>query len=193
MDGPATPTPPSGKRRRAWTAVLVLAAAWIAFAIFYHPEQGSDLKAPGLSPSSTQARADFDWPLENLDGTPLNFGQFKGRAVFLNVWATWCPPCRAELPAIAHLAADPRVKDVAFLCVSTDEDASTLREFVADKKMKLPVARASSIPDVFATEGIPATFLIAPDGKIVVSHVGAAQWDDPSIVEYLEKLAKRRP
>ena len=95
----------------------------------------------------------------------------------------------AELPAIATLAANPRLKDVAFVCVSTDESPEVLRRFVRDKKWPMTVLRSTELPDVFLTDGIPATFLIAPDGRIAASEVGAARWDDPSVVEFLERLA----
>ena len=58
-----------------------------------------------------------------------------------------------------------------------------------DKKWPMTVLRATELPDVFLTDGIPATFLIAPDGRIAASEVGAARWDDPSVVEFLERLA----
>src|SRR5205823_4576372 len=116
---------------------------------------------------------------------------YRGKAVFLNVWATWCGPCVRELPAIANLAANPRLKDVAFVCVATDEDQDAVRRFLAQRKLNLPVLHAvGRPPEVFATPYIPATFLIAPDGRIVHVEQGSAQWDDPAVVDKLETLAK---
>jgi thiol-disulfide isomerase/thioredoxin len=110
--------------------------------------------------------------------------------VFLNLWATWCPPCVAELPSIANLVRNARLKDVAFVCV-TDEDAETVRQFLDRKQLNIPVLLTDDPPPpVFQTEGIPATFMIDPSGQVVLAEVGSAQWDDPSVVDRLEKLAQ---
>ena len=191
MTAPSTPNPPRSRNARWWLLALGLAFAWVVFAsAFLKGRNGGDLAAPGLTPTTPGDRADYAWTLEDLDGKPVEFGRFKGRAVFLNLWATWCGPCLDELPAIASLAANPRLKGVAFACVSTDGDVAELRRFVAEHKLKLPVYRASSLPLAFQTEGIPATFLIGPDGKVVASEVGAAQWDHPDVVDLLERLSK---
>jgi hypothetical protein len=95
------------------------------------------------------------------------------------------------MPSISNLAADPKIKekDIAIVCVSTDESAEELRAFLKGKDWGMTILRATSLPRAFQTEGIPATFLIAPDGRIVTTTEGPAQWDDPSVVELLVKLA----
>ncbi len=67
--------------------------------------------------------ADYDWSLMDLDGQPVSFAKFKGKTVFLNIWATWCGPCVGEMPSIAKLARNPRLQDknIEFVCVSTDD------------------------------------------------------------------------
>ncbi len=184
----------NGPNKLRWVAIgLGLMVLWVAYLALFGPKTGSvnGLSVPGLVGTGLQAPADYAWPLRDLDDKPVDFAQFKGRPVVLNVWATWCPPCRAEMPALASLAANPRIKanGVAVVCVATDESADTLRQFVAGKSWGMTMLRATSIPSVFLTDGIPATFLIAPDGKVVASELGAARWDDPSVVGFLEKLA----
>ncbi len=173
--------------------VLGLAVLWVAYPAFFGPRTGS---ADGLTPPSLQGTgmkepADYSWKLADLDDKPVDFAQYKGRTILLNLWATWCPPCRAEMPALAALADNPRIKEkgIAVVCVSTDESAETLRQFMDKKPWAMTMLRATSLPAVFMTDGIPATFLIAPDGKIVASELGAARWDDPSVVGFLENLA----
>lgn len=185
--------PPNRGNERWWLVGLGLMAAWVLFLHWFGPKGPSgDLLAPQLQPTSPTARANYAWTLEDLDGKPVDFGRYKGRAVFLNIWATWCPPCRSEMPAIANLAANPRLKGVAFVCASTDDDPAEVRRFVAEQKLKLPIFRATSLPLAFQTQGIPATFLIAPDGAIVAAQEGSAQWDAPPVVDLLERLASRR-
>jgi thiol-disulfide isomerase/thioredoxin len=174
--------------RTWWMIALGFVVAWCLILAFVGPRHG--LGTPRLVDQGAARMAQFDWKLSDLNDAPVDFAQYKGRTVFLNIWATWCPPCVAELPAIATLAANPRLKDVAFVCVSTDESSAALQRFLRDKKWPMTVLRATKLPDVFLTEGIPATFLIAPDGRIAASEVGAARWDDPSVVEFLERLAR---
>ena len=186
--------PDSGKNLfRYAPIVLGLAVIWVAYQAFFGPQSGSinGLTPPSLQGTGMKEPADFNWKLTDLDDKPVDFAEFKGRPILLNLWATWCPPCRAEMPALAALADNPRIKGkgIAVICVSTDESSATLRQFMDKKPWAMTMLRATALPAVFMTEGIPATFLIAPDGKIVVSELGAARWDDPSVVSFLENLA----
>ncbi len=186
--------PPS--MRRWWLIGLGLTAAWVAFLAFFGPETGAGgLEVPSLEPPARPAITGYDWPVRDLDDRPADFAQFRGRPVLLNLWATWCGPCVEEMPALARLAADPRIKaaGAVVVCVSTDESPDALRRFVKDKPWAMTILRATSLPPEFATDGIPATFLIAPDGRIAAAQVGSAKWDDPSVAAFLEKLASPKP
>jgi thiol-disulfide isomerase/thioredoxin len=185
-------TPPR-PARRWWRVVLLLALAWVVFLYFFGPKRMDEtaLGPPKLEVPRPPRRADYGWTLRDLDGAPVSFEKFRGRAVFLNLWATWCGPCREELPSIANLADNRRLKDVAFVCVSTDQSAEALKAYVRDKRWAMTVLRATELPAAFGTEYLPATFLIAPDGTVAAFEEGPAQWDDPSAVDYLEKLAAK--
>lgn len=181
-------------RRLPILAVVVAAvAAWGLYLTFAGPRGPvGDLPRPSLADPGL-GRAANGWTLEDLEGKGVNLDDYRGRPIFLNIWATWCPPCRMELPAIEKLASNPRLKDVAFLAVS-DEDTQTLTRFVSEKKLRVPVLRAKGPPpEVFQTDGIPATFLIARDGRIASAEVGAAQWDHPDVVDFLARLATSDP
>ena len=119
--------------------------------------------------------------------------RFKGKTIFLNVWATWCGPCVQEMPSIAALAKNPRLKDrgVEFVCVSVDDSSRTVRQFLEGRDWSMTFLRIGSgpTPAVFATDGIPATFLIDPNGRIAATTVGAAQWNEPEVVDFIEKLS----
>lgn len=135
-------------------------------------------------------RADYAWTPTALDGRPTPLLTFKGRPIFLNVWATWCGPCMREMPSIARLASNPMlVGKVDFLCVATDESVEPVRRYVAESKLPMTILHeAGVLPPVFRTEGIPATFLIAPDGRIVKMSVGSEDWDRPDVVKLLLDL-----
>ena len=99
------------------------------------------------------------------------------------------------MPSIARLAEEPRLKDkgIAFVCVSIDEIDRDGAPVPGGPSWKMSFFRAETLPPVFLTEGIPATFIIAPDGRIVAKQVGSARWDTPETVALLEKLAADAP
>ncbi|WP_406701052.1 TlpA disulfide reductase family protein [Singulisphaera sp. Ch08] len=179
---------------QTWLIVATcLATAWIVFLLLFGPRSGNggDLPVPELKAPIPPGVAEYGWGLRDLAGAPVPLRQYQGKTIFLNLWATWCAPCVAELPAIANLASNPRLKDVAFLCVSTDESPEAVRSFLKGKNWPLTILMASDAPPIFTTAGIPATFVIAPDGQVVVSEIGSAQWDDPSVVDFLERLSQK--
>jgi thiol-disulfide isomerase/thioredoxin len=151
-----------------------------------------------LLPGPPRDVADYSWRLVDLDDKPVEFSRFKGKPVFLNVWATWCGPCVAEMPTIAAAARDPRLKDLAFVCVSVDAETAKVRSFVRDKGWdRLTFLRADDAPEVFSLGGFPATFLIAPDGQIKMSQAGALHWDSKEQIAqlqaFLEKSGAAKP
>jgi thiol-disulfide isomerase/thioredoxin len=173
---------------RTWLAIAVIfVALWVLYLAFFGPRS----TRPSLEGPSLGEQANYDWSLSDLQDHQETFARFKGKAVFLNIWATWCPPCVGEMPSIAQLAADPRLegKGIAFVCVSIDDSTETVRDFLRGKGWKMSFFQSQRIPQVFATDGIPATFIIAPDGRIANSLVGASEWDSAEVVTLLEKLA----
>lgn len=182
------------KPDRTWLYVaLGFVALWGGYLAFFGP-RGPESGLPTLDPKGNFGQAVYDWRVLDLDGKPVEFSRFKGKTVFLNIWATWCGPCVAEMPSIARLAANPLFKnnDIAFVCVSSDDDAETVKRFLASKKdWPMTVLRATDQPPVFATDGIPATFLINPEGRIVVAEVGAAKWDAPEVAAFLAAMASK--
>ena len=179
---------------RRWLLIgLGLTVAWVAILAAFGPSTGPiGLDPPELEPPGRPSRTDFAWPLRDLDDRPVDFDQFRGKPVLLNLWATWCGPCLEEMPTLVRLAANPQVQaaGVAIVCVSTDESPEALRRFVVAQGWPLTILRATALPASFMTEGIPATFLIAPGGRIVAIHHGPARWADPSVVASRVKLAE---
>jgi thiol-disulfide isomerase/thioredoxin len=189
------PAQPSPSSTRKWLVVgLAVVIAWSIFASSARRVlKVGELSPPDLATLAVPRPVDFRWSLLDLDGKPVDFASFQGRPILLNLWATWCPPCLEEMPAIANLAASEGLKgrDVAIICVSTDESAESLRQFMKDKEWKATVLRATALPPCFQTEGIPATFLINRGGRIVSAQLGPAQWDDPSVIAFLQKMAAK--
>ena len=173
--------------QRTWLYIgLVFIGFWIVYLWFFAPRNRRPLEG-----SAIDQPAEYNWTLKDLNEQQVPFSRFQGKAVFLNVWATWCGPCVREMPSIARLAARDTFKDknIAFVCVSVDDATDTVRQFVRDKNWPMTVLHARTRPPVYQTEGIPATFIISPAGRIVAAEVGSTDWDGPDVVAFLEKTA----
>lgn len=181
------------KDQYVWLRVgLVFVVAWVVYLRFFGPRDDHDgLLPPELVGTGTTLPADYSWVLQDLEGKPVEFSRFRGKAVVLNIWATWCPPCVMEMPALAELAANPKLQGqpVEVVCVSVDENLSAPQNFMKNKDWKMTILQSNNPPEVFASEAIPATYLIAPDGRIDVVQLGSAAWDHPSVVARMVKLA----
>jgi thiol-disulfide isomerase/thioredoxin len=156
---------------------------------------GGTAAAPKLSAPPFQGvdKADYGLRLTRLDGTAFDAESLRGHVVFLNFWATWCGPCHAEMPAIQRLYDRTRGDSVAFAAVS-DEKGETITAFLKKNTYSFPVYRiAGKPPGVYQTSGIPATFILAPDGRIAFKHTGAARWDDDTAIAFLKNLALTTP
>jgi thiol-disulfide isomerase/thioredoxin len=134
--------------------------------------------------------ADYDWTLMDIEGSPVSFSEFKGEVVFLSIWATWCPPCRAEMPNIQHLYE--QYGDRVSFVLASQEDPETILRFMEDQGYSMPVYRlVQNPPAKLSTSSIPTSFLISPEGKIQVRKTGAARWDGKFFTAYLDELLSR--
>ncbi|WP_071891115.1 TlpA family protein disulfide reductase [Hymenobacter sp. PAMC 26628] len=133
-----------------------------------------------------------DAPLYTLDGRPTNLRRFAGKVVVLNLWASWCPPCRAEMPALQHLYGQVDTARVAFVMVSLDENPTRARRVVEQAGYTFPVFfPAAPLPKVFDTKSIPTTFVLGADGTVAVRHEGMADYDTAEFRAYLQQLASQ--
>ena len=127
--------------------------------------------------------------LVDIDGNKLPLSSLRGKLVVLNVWATWCPPCRKELPSLQRLSRSLDGKRFAVIGLSLDQDEVLIREYLIDKKVTYAnfMDRDMHIANNVLGMGVyPDTFFISPDGKFVGRVVGATQWDEPRVVDALE-------
>jgi cytochrome c biogenesis protein CcmG, thiol:disulfide interchange protein DsbE len=119
----------------------------------------------------------------------VSLGQFRGKPVVLNFWATWCPPCIQEMPSLVALQKQLGDK-VTILAVSEDDDDNAYKQFVKDHNVDLLTVRDTKRSnELYGTFKFPETFVIDKDGKIVRKFIGAQEWTSPEIVDYLKKLS----
>ncbi|MBR9854604.1 MAG: TlpA family protein disulfide reductase [Algicola sp.] len=129
----------------------------------------------------------YHWELVDLDDNMINLRSKEGEVILINVWATWCPPCVAELPGFADLYKDYGDK-VVFAFVANDEK-DKVSAFLKKKEYDLPVYfQASYTPKSLASNSIPVTYIIDKQGKIVVNKTGAANWNSDKTRTLLDNL-----
>ncbi len=161
----------------------------------------SGLLATGLFEPSPQvleialSESDYSMTLEDKEGRKVNLHQWQEKTLFINFWATWCAPCIAEMPGISQLYTkmkeDPNID---FLIISVDDDWQKARQFTIDKGYQLPIYRVvDGIPPILFSKSIPATFVIAPDGKVVMKQLGMANYNKSEFQEFLKSLNVNHP
>lgn len=147
--------------------------------------------APAESEPQVSAGPSNPLTLRGLDGKLLALDELKGKVVFMNQWATWCPPCRAEMPSIEKLYKSADKKKVAFVMLSLDNSAEKARAYIQQNAFTFPVYMpAGPIPQDFATEAIPTTLILDPTGRIVQRMEGMFNYDTDEFRHYLDSLAR---
>jgi thiol-disulfide isomerase/thioredoxin len=132
----------------------------------------------------------IDFELFLLDGTRAKLADLRGRPVMLNFWATWCGPCRAEMPSME--AVYKRLKDRGFgiLAVNVGENSGQVSPFMGRYKLSFPVAldTTSQVSTRYGIQAIPTTYIIDKRGLIISRVVGSIDWNTPEIIAAFETL-----
>lgn len=129
----------------------------------------------------------YQWKLTDLENRSFDFEDQRGRIVLVNFWATWCPPCVAEMPSMLDLYNDYGDK-VTFMFVTSDDRQKVLN-FLKRKNLDLPVYYpASETPKTLKSKLLPTTYIIDKEGKIVVAETGAADWNSSETRELIDGL-----
>ena len=150
------------------------------------------------APSSPTAGAPYahDLALRTPAGLPMRLSALRGKAVFGNLWASWCPPCRAEMPGIQALFAKADTSKVAFVMISLDENPAKAQKLTRQQGYTFPVYYPTGpLPAPFDSNSIPSTVVLGPDGQLAVrhdGHDGMADYDTPAFRAWLEGLAAAR-
>lgn len=148
--------------------------------------QPSEIEA---SKEKSLTNEDYNWELIDLKGNEYNLTQFKGKVLFINFWATWCPPCVGEMPQIQSLYDKFKDdEDIQFFLV-TNETTQTVQKFLEKRSYDFPVFISEyRSPQIFQSNSIPVTFIISKNGKIKVKESGAQNWSGEKTVNIINKL-----
>ena len=137
-----------------------------------------------------------DFKLKDLKGNAVSLSSMRGKVVFLNIWATWCAPCREEMPSIESLYEKFRGdKDFVVLAVSQDTDGSkAVAPYVEKNGLSFTVLLdpQNEVGDEYNVSGIPETFIIGRDGRIVAHHLGPYDWSSGEMRAALEELIEAK-
>ncbi len=143
----------------------------------------------GLQPPQEEVKAP-DFTLKDLNSRKVRLADFRGKVVFLNFFATWCVPCRAEMPAMERLHRDFKGKGLVVLAVDIQESARTVRPFVRELQLSFPALldEDGSVAYMYAVRPVPATYLISRDGRIAWRAFGPREWDSADSRQYFSQL-----
>lgn len=132
--------------------------------------------------------ADLNLKLRDINGNVLSLADLKGKVIFMNFWATWCPPCVAEMPAINELHKEMG-DEVAFVMLSMDQDFQKAIAYKERKEFGLPIYQpASQIPSMYGSSQLPTTYVIDAQGKLVMTHMGMADYNNQEFRNFLKSL-----
>lgn len=153
-------------------------------------------RGPVLVPHrSPQALTDVRF--EDRDGRQRSLSDFHGKLVLLNVWATWCAPCRAEMPTLDRLQSALGGKDFEVVALSIDRGGqSVVDRFFKETKLRSLAIYVDKTMDAQARlniVGVPTTLLIGPDGRELARHAGPAVWDSPEVIATIKRYLPAHP
>ena len=121
-----------------------------------------------------------DFTLKDLKGNTITLSSLKGKNVLLNFWATWCPPCRGEMPDIQKLYSQTKDSDLVILAVDIGEDTKTVQDFITKNNYEFNILLDSdkAVATNYNISSIPTSFFINKEGKIINKHIGAMSLED---------------
>ncbi len=146
---------------------------------------------PGKTPAVKSQAPEIS--VVSLDNQQLTLASLKGKVVLLNFWATWCPPCREEIPSMMKLNKFMAGKPFQMVCVSVDEGGKkAVEEFFKNSGFSLPAYTDPSgqVAKTYGITGVPETFVIDKNGVIVKKVIGGLDWNSPEVIAFLEGLMK---
>jgi peroxiredoxin len=142
-------------------------------------------------PEKTLPAVDFE--LEDLDGRMISLSSMHGKVIFLNFWATWCPPCRAEMPSMEKLYNRFASRDFEIIAIDLQEKNKQVSKFVDDNDLtfKILLDKTGSTGAAYGARSIPTTYIIDRDGSVLARTIGGREWDTAEVFDLFEKILSR--
>lgn len=153
------------KRLFGWLGYLVVMAVML---FFFAPESWWQF---GVSPTN-ERKSSVNFSLKDINGGEWNFAAQRGKVVVVNYWATWCPPCRAEMPGLVGAANEFKNRRVEFVGVTMDENLDDVPPFVAKYEIPFPILLPDGDPNIGAATALPTTLLFDKNGRLAKKYTG---------------------
>jgi thiol-disulfide isomerase/thioredoxin len=149
----------------------------------------------GLRPASLSHPERISFRLKNMAGREISYKMFNNQWILLNFWATWCPPCRFEMPSFQQLHETFRDRPFSVVAINLQENRDQIRSFVDSMDLTFPILldREGTVANRFYVTGVPETWLIAPGGRPVAKMNGSRDWNGKNVIELVRKLLEQRP
>jgi peroxiredoxin len=173
---------------------LVLTFA-VVFFLFIRSSEGDDLFAKAGIQSIKTVKSAPNFRLEMINRRKVELKEFKGKVIFLNFWATWCGPCKEELPSMEALYQQYKEKDFIMIAISVDyEGVRPVKEFIEKQRYTFTVLLDPNCEtlDLFEVKAIPTTFIIDKKGRMIGRVVGPKDWKKPEVISLFEKLVSEK-
>ena len=151
---------------------------------------GNGLYADQLMTPLTDKHPAVNFKLQDMDGKTHQLSDYKGQPVIINFWATWCPPCREELPSMNRGWAKIKSDGIAMIAINVGEDEDTVFTFTGDYPIDFTVLldQSGEVINQWPIKGLPTTFVIDPQGRIVYRAIGGRQWDADALLNRVRAL-----
>ncbi len=169
------------KKKKLVLAILVasLISAWLVLQI----------KNPAVGLQAINKKAP-DFTLVDMEGNEHTLSQYSGRVVMVNFWATWCPPCREEMPSMQRIWKLLQGDGFVILAVDIGETAEEIEPFVMEYDIDFPILLDpdSKVATAWSARGLPTTYLVDRSGNIAYRAIGGREWDSELILQTIKKM-----
>lgn len=155
-----------------------------------NPNSGKSAEKAQLLSSIEKPFSAPDSELKDMDGELHKMSDYRGKPVIVNFWATWCPPCRAELPSMNRAWAKVKDEGIEMLAVNMGENEDMIFPFTGDHPIDFTILldQTGQYALDWRVKGLPTTFVVNPDGQVVYQAVGGREWDDDRILDLVRAL-----
>jgi thiol-disulfide isomerase/thioredoxin len=173
-------------RRKIIVAGIALLLPLLSFA---DPLSSEELMELGLQPLKEGTEI-VDFELQELSGASRRLSDFNGRVVFLNFWATWCGPCRMEMPSMQRLYERLKRKGLEIVAVNLQEDRGSVQRFVDELGLSFPVLLDTTgrVGATYGARSIPTTYIVDREGFVIAGTIGTREWDGEQYIRFFERL-----
>ena len=186
-------------RRGSKVAIILLIVICIVFAYFYlsymEEKRREELDYETLYFSLGIQRIDppqkaEDFTLRTLEGERVSLKDYRGKVILLNFWATWCGPCRMEMPSMEKLWQDFKEEDFVILAIDIQEEGKLVSSFMKERNLSFPVSldAKGNVARSYGVRGIPTTFFLNPKGETIGKAVGARDWASEESFRLIRQL-----